>query len=59
MNQNKHKSVFCPLEEEKVDVMSVCGDCELWDGRRCCFGHDRKATVRTVRKRRSFLGRPR
>ena len=57
MNRKRQKSIFCPLEEEKVDVMSVCGDCKLWDGMRCCFGHDRKVTFRTVRKRRSFFRR--
>jgi len=57
MNNSLDEMMYCPVEEEKVDVRSVCGDCELWDGRRCCFGHDSRATVRTLRGRLSSLRR--
>lgn len=57
MNMNDaKKTMFCPLEEDVVDAES-CRDCGLWDGRRCCYGHDMKATGKVLKWYRSLHGR--
>jgi hypothetical protein len=56
MNQRKKRLVYCPVEDDMVDVWSSCGNCELWDRRRCCFGHDVRSTVRALGRRGSLFG---
>ncbi len=57
MNMNDaRKTMFCPLEEDEVDAES-CRDCGLWDGRRCCYGHDMRATGKVLKWYRSLCGR--
>ena len=51
MNESNNKEVFCPLEQDVVEVSSSCEHCDLWDGQRCCFADGKKK----MKKPRSFF----
>lgn len=42
MNESNKKEVFCPLEQDVVEVRGSCEHCDLWDGQRCCFADGHK-----------------
>jgi len=57
MNESNEKEVFCPLEQDVVEVRGSCEHCQLWDGQRCCFADGHKKTKKPKGIFRSLLKR--